>query len=540
MSGHLFIIDGDLTKVACDALLIPTDGSFDITPHWLPYLVTTGHGEQIFDLQEDPWTGWSGSNMVALTRREKEPQIWLGNIGEYGQTSSFDVFAPKIEEFVLTSVEAHRDPENVQRIHQWDKPRVALPVVGADQGGGSECKGDLILGLVKLLAELSSRPALDADIVLVTHGQKAYAAAQRARRMLVRGEEVWSHWTFSDEPPHEDLVKRARDLARAAIESHLVLFLGAGVSAGAGLPNWTELLADVAEDVNFEPREALAHLDPRDQATILQRRLEVQLRSLADAVAQHLSDAPYYSLAAGLLASLPSHEAVTTNFDTLFERAWSTAGRETAILPEEVAAPNGRWLLKLHGSIEKPEDIVLTRSDYLDMPRHRGALMGLVQGLLMMRHMMFVGYSMRDEDFHELIYEVRNAMGPGQKDTQIGTVLTLQTDPLTNELWTNDLCVVAVTDGSTEISGAARSRQLEIFLDLVGYFATTSSAFFLDRTYDAVSSDEPALRAELSRLFWNLRNGRSDDRDDLVSNKVLRFLEDELGAGPEWTRRIDL
>src|SRR5207302_7615765 len=46
-----------------------------------------------------------------------------------------------------------------------------------------------------------------------------------------------------------------------------------------------------------------------------------------------------------------------------------------------------------------PEDIVLTRSDYLAMPRQYGALIGLVQGMLMMRHMMFVGYSLQDEDF---------------------------------------------------------------------------------------------------------------------------------------------
>ena len=109
--------------------------------------------------------------------------------------------------------------------------------------------------------------------------------------------------------------------------------------------------------------------------------------------------------------SLPSQEAVTTNFDTLFEAAANIGAKRVAVLPENPSTTDGRWLLKLHGSIDRSDEIVLTRADFLNMPRQYGALMGLVQGLLLMRHMMFVGYSLSDEDFHELIHEVRTARG---------------------------------------------------------------------------------------------------------------------------------
>lgn len=154
--------------------------------------------------------------------------------------------------------------------------------------------------------------------------------------------------------------------------------------------------------------------------------------------------------------------------------------------------------------------------------------MGLVQGLLLMRHMMFVGYSMRDEDFHELVYEVRNAVGRQQNAQYIGTVLTLEDDPLTDELWASDLRVVPMTARCEEMSDEARSRQLEIFLDLVGFLSTTSASFFLDKTYDDVSRGEEKLRADLSKLFWTVYRAKDDDS---VGRKVLRFLEDELGAG---------
>ena len=535
MGGHLFIIDGDLTKVACDAILIPTDDAFSITKHWKPFLIKAGYGDEIDRLQRAPKTGWGSSNMVPLERQGKSPQVWLGRIGEAGNTSDFTVFAKKIEDFVKAALCFYQESGRKARLYEWAKPRLALPVIGTDHGGGAEKKGDLIFGMVEKLAKLVRDRRLNADIVLVTYGEKPYAAAQRARRMVIANDSevaIRTHWQFKNEPPTVNLVGGAQKLAEAAIASQLVLFLGAGVSAGAGLPDWKGLLARIAEEVEFEPRDRLDSVDPRDQATILHRQLEMQKKSLGKTVATHLTDT-HYSLVGGLLASLPSHEAVTTNFDKLFETAWSTAGRKAAVLPHEAARPKDRWLLKLHGCVTKPEKIILTRADYLDMPRQHGALMGLVQGLLMMRHMMFVGYSMRDEDFHELIYEVRHALGQQSRATPIGTVLTLETDPLTNELWTEDLEIVPMTVGEKKMAPEARSRQLEVFLDLVGYLATTSAAFFLDRTYDAVSEDEEDLRSDLSRLFWSVQ----DAGDDSVKRKVLRFLGDELGAGKKDTRK---
>jgi hypothetical protein len=533
MGGHLFIINGDLTKVACDAILIPTDDRLSVTPHWKPFLKKAGHWKQIRKLKKKPAASWGDSNMIPLKRQPKHPQIWLGKIGKDGDTSDFEAFSPDIEDFVRTALGLHQKSRKKLRLYNWDKPRLALPIIGTDHGGGAEKKGDLILGMVERLGQLARDPGLDTDIVLVAFGNKPYSAAQQARRSIVRKEDskaIRTHWQFTNEPKG-DLVKKARDLAENAIASQLVIFIGAGVSAGAGLPDWTTLLYKIAKDVKFDARERFRNVDHRDQATILERQLKLQNKSLGKAVAKKLGGS-HYSLSSGLLASLPSREAVTTNFDTLFEDAWATAGRKVAVLPDESAEPNERWLLKLHGSVRRPKKIVLTRADYLDMPRQHGALIGLVQGLLMMRHMMFVGYSMRDEDFHELIHEVRHAVGRRRNARPIGTVLTLETDPLTNELWARDLEVVPMTNPGGKMSDEARSRQLEIFLDLVAYLATTSAAFFLDKTYDAISIDEEELRGKLSNLFWTVYDAETDDS---VKRKVLKFLRDELGARPEDT-----
>jgi SIR2-like domain len=58
---------------------------------------------------------------------------------------------------------------------------------------------------------------------------------------------------------------------------------------------------------------------------------------------------------------------------------------------------------------------------------HEGALYGIVQALLVTKHLLFVGYSLSDEDFHELADEIRTALEPTAAErTQLGTVLTIE------------------------------------------------------------------------------------------------------------------
>ena len=73
------------------------------------------------------------------------------------------------------------------------------------------------------------------------------------------------------------------------------------------------------------------------------------------------------------------------------------------------------------------------------------------------------------------------------------------------------------------------ARQLEVFLDLVGFLSTTSAAFFLDPTYNSLSDDEADLRDALTHLV-QLTSGAQFDS---VAYKVSRFLKEELGAATE-------
>ncbi|MFI5509110.1 SIR2 family NAD-dependent protein deacylase [Mycobacterium sp. NPDC051804] len=526
MTGHLFVIDGDLTKLACDAILIPTDESFKIEPEWR--VIKSAHRAQIAELRREAPHSWGGHRTLHLDQRQKHPWVWLANVGQLGHRRSFaDAFKPAVTEFVERAAKSLK-ADSRYRIHDWPIPRIAVNLIGSGRGGGSQRKGDLVGGLVRSLDCLAKDNGV--DIVLVTFGAKQYAAAQRARRQLIGVDDdaLEAHWPLTS-PRRAELISCGRELASKAVRSHLVLFLGAGCSSGAGLPLWNALLGRLANSAGI-PEESLRLLsekDPRDQASIVESRMAKGGRSineLKNEVAREL-DSRYYTLLHGLLASLPSSEAVTTNFDCLFEAAWSTRGRQVTVLPG-VSSVGGRWLLKLHGSVEEPEKIILTRSDYLDMPRRHGALMGLVQGMLMTRHMMFVGYSLRDEDFHELIYEVRAAVGDRADSSALATILTVHEDDLEEDLWGHDLHIVAMAGPKKNGVDPLAARQLEIFVDLVAYLSTTSLAFFLDETYDEISEGENDLRKTLRQLAFDTK----DKAEDTVAFRVAQFLRDEFGA----------
>lgn len=301
------------------------------------------------------------------------------------------------------------------------------------------------------------------------------------------------------------------------------------MSAGAGVDTWTGLLENLAVEAEFTDaqRELLKTKDLRDQATLIESALPKTSGSFKKRVADRIRDKENYSLMHGLLASLPSKEAVTTNFDELFEDA---VGRDAiAVLPKDPRQADGRLLLKLHGSVDRHDEMILTRADYLRMPRQHGALMGLVQGLLMMRKMVFVGYSLSDEDFHDLLDEVRAARGKDRTELGRGTVLTLRDDHLERQLWENDLdtvCLVAGDEYKDDLPGAA--RQLELFLDLVGYLAVPPAAFFLDASYADLTETESELIEPLDELV----KLTAKSRKHTVGDQVREFLT-KLGADYE-------
>jgi hypothetical protein len=497
MGGHLFVTQGDLTRLACDAWLLPSDERLHVRPHWLegepgearPPVKPDG----CLDLPKPPGWGDQGLRVMRLAgvgRDEGAPQRWLVNVGG----------APGVPvEWHLAGVRQFLDVVAAElrgraSVYGRAIPLVALPLVGTEGGGAGDVKGDM---LVKLLQTLhASLPAVPPfDIALVTNAGHALAAAQSLRNRYYP--ESWSELG-------PGTVAHARQLAANAARGQLVLFLGSGVSVGAGLPAWDDLLARLADDARMSPREqaALTRMHAVDRARIIEGRLGGR-SAVASRIKSLFDSQTRYSLAHSLLAALPVAEVATMNYDTLFERACAGVKRPVVVLPYHAAQKQERWLLKMHGCVTRPDDIVLTREDYIRYAERRAALAGIVQALLITRHMLFVGFSLNDDNFHRIADDVRRAIRPADSGptAPFGTALLLREDSLMEELWKDDLQCVNMGKAQ-EIDVATAARRLEVFLDLLLAEATQPTAHILDRTYaDALSGEETALRDRLDSFL---------------------------------------
>jgi hypothetical protein len=366
------------------------------------------------------------------------------------------------------------------------------------------------------------------DIALVLRRPSDLAAAQRVRRAEGGG------WVLP-----QTLRSLAEDLGERARAGELAVFVGAGVSAAAGLPTWERLLEELAGQAGLadDLRAGLAGLPPQDAAALLAR--ELGRDRLAGYVQERFGPAPY-ALAHALIAALPVREYVTTNYDPLVELAAADIGRPMRVLPFDEPAPGAPWLLKLHGDAAHPDSIVLTREQYLEFGDHRTALAGVLQSLLLTRHVLFVGTSMLDDDLIRIAHQVRSVLhrpaeGRGRRS---GTVLALREDPVRARLWERDVETVAMaradeaTDQATsedgDVPAAEAARRLEVLLDLVGCLSSRPTGYLLDPAYRGLlDQEETALSEALAGVASALGRGAGES---WAGHEVLRLLR-ELGHG---------
>ena len=457
---------------------------------------------------------------------DRSPIPYLTAVPFHGVKSADD-YRPRIRAFVEAAAPlAHSRP-----ISDRPRPLLALPPIGFGRGGARLRKGDVIKMILDEARVLATEFEVDIAIVL-RDGEKSYALAQHLRK--TQGGNPWPELSS-----HE--MEHARRLGSLARHGRLVPFMGAGVSVSAGAPTWAQLIERLADRAGLGPtvRSALLeeNRDVLDQATFLRQAIEARFPGDALAFAHSIAsftDVKRYGLAPALLAALDIEQAITLNYDTLFERAAEDGGLPRRTIPS--AAPRearlDRWLLKLHGTVDDPASIVLTRSDYLGFNTERAALSSIVKATLMTRHVLFVGFGMSDDHFHEIIHDVRRAVqSSGAPLKGVGTVLTLRDDLLDRELL-SELDFVPFSPAGPEPDYPAAARRLEIFLDAMLAFASDSHAYLLDKTYNyGLTDSERMLRDRLLAMVNDLPAAAKTS----TSWKVIESVLSELGLSIDAT-----
>ena len=117
--------------------------------------------------------------------------------------------------------------------------------------------------------------------------------------------------------------------------------------------------------------------------------------------------------------SLPVRHVLTTNYDDLLERALDGLKRHPVkVLHQEDVARTGQnevFVVKLHGDLAHPDEIILTRDDYDAFFHRRPAMALLLEGLLLNQTFFFVGYGLRDPNFRQLYSRIVRMLREAQR-----------------------------------------------------------------------------------------------------------------------------
>lgn len=266
--------------------------------------------------------------------------------------------------------------------------------------------------------------------------------------------------------------KRASELTAelrdriAADAGAIMIFLGAGLSYGVGrqlgraafdlpraslddrrFPSWSQMIDRMrqellAAEADADTRSALERFfgeqDPLDTAQLYRQRVgEARYQAfLREQFETRSADAEALTPSHQALVQLPIGKLFTTNYDRLIELAYQRWGGDLTVattpeefLAQEVDRPRPH-LIKLHGDIEQPRTIVLTRDDYAGSRLARAEMFRHFEQQARFSSFLFVGFSLRDPTFNLLRDEARMVMGSNMPASYL---VQEHKDPITEE-----------------------------------------------------------------------------------------------------------
>lgn len=320
---------------------------------------------------------------------------------------------------------------------------------------------------------------------------------------------------------------RKSDFVRGYVEAlesgNAGLFVGAGLSMRAGYPSWRSLVRDMAKEIGLDSnREA-------DLAGVVQFFLNRAGRTrtrLARTIVDHFGNRHSVPRALNTLARLPLRRVWTTNYDDLIERAWSEQRRRLDVksLDKDLVSENP-WshavLYKMHGTVDHPSDVVISKGDYEAYRRKRPGFLHLLTGQLVSQRMLFLGFSFTDPNLSYLFTVIRESFEdvppehftivrrPKREDYRTKALFTYAAKR--HALWIEDLQNYGIQ--SLEVD---EYEEIDDLLDLIERRLSMKSVL-ISGSYPTIgSASEPAERTRVETI--------SEELGSLLARKNYRIV----------------
>jgi hypothetical protein len=201
-----------------------------------------------------------------------------------------------------------------------------------------------------------------------------------------------------------------KEFPRALADDVAAIFVGAGVSIGAGYPSWKDLLHEIGEELGVRTSDVL-DLAALAQWSIRKSAGKTQILQL---IRDKIGAEKPVPEPLEIIARLPMRNLWTTNYDRLIERSFEMIGRpidvistanDLSIRPRSGASR----LFKMHGSVDRLDDIVIATDDYELYRRQRGSFLPLLQAHMTSLAMLFVGLSFTDPNVKHVLSMIRES-----------------------------------------------------------------------------------------------------------------------------------
>ena len=236
--------------------------------------------------------------------------------------------------------------------------------------------------------------------------------------------------TFFPDRQHIEAIRRA--LWSKGRGAGAAVMVGAGMSQNAvpthpehrRMPDWSTLVLSLIDRLypagqatDRRRDELLSQVGATSTAVRLAEEFAATFgrSALDDAVLQAVPDTEF---APGplheLLLELPWADVLTTNYDTLLERAArNTLGQSYSVVqsPEEIPTAIRPRIAKLHGSFPATRPFILTEEDFRTYPRRFAPFVNLAQQVMMENVFCLVGFSGDDPNFLYWTGWVRDNLG---------------------------------------------------------------------------------------------------------------------------------
>ena len=207
-----------------------------------------------------------------------------------------------------------------------------------------------------------------------------------------------------------NLLDELKDLRR---QGRLIPFVGSGLSRPLGLPDFSELIAFIAEELGYDPEVFKLNGTSWQLAEfyVLRNGSIGALRSEMDRRFNPSNDEIKKSRAHAALVKMELPVIYTTNYDQIIERAF-TIGKKPCCpirnLKDIAAAPSNSTtqVVKLHGTFEDDESLVLTETSYFDRLNFESPLDIKLRADMLGKALLFLGYSLNDINVRYMLYKL--------------------------------------------------------------------------------------------------------------------------------------